>query len=52
MLATGDTGAMVAGALVVLLVAAVVSLAVLTMLGAHRRGDRWALAFLEGLVFP
>ena len=45
---------MVAGALVVvvLLVAAVVSLAVLTMLGARRRGGSWLLAFLEGLIFP
>ncbi|WP_435743783.1 hypothetical protein [Nocardioides sp. SYSU DS0663] len=39
-------------ALLVVAVAAPVSLAVLTGLGSRRRGDGWPLAVLSGVLFP
>ena len=37
---------------VVLAIGAVVGLVVLTMIGGHRRGQRWIVAVLRGLIFP
>ena len=43
---------MAATIVVVLAIGAVVGLTVLTILGGHRRGERWIVAVLRGLIFP